>query len=44
MVGRTDIVNGLNKGTVNVNGVPVDYHAFRLPDGTVNIGRITGPR
>ena len=41
---RTDIVDGLNQGTVNVDGVPVDYHAFRLPNGTINIGRITGPR
>ena len=41
---RGDIADGLNKGTVNIQGVPIDYHAFQLPDGTINIGRITGPR
>lgn len=33
---------GLNKGTTTVDGVEIDYHAFQLPDGTINIGRVTG--
>ena len=37
-----EISPGLNKGTTVVDGVEIDYHAFRLADGTINIGRITG--
>ncbi len=32
---------GLNKGTVNVGGKTLDYNAYKLPDGTINVGRIT---
>jgi hypothetical protein len=37
-----EISTGLNKGTTIVDGVEIDYHAFLLPDGTINIGRVTG--
>lgn len=36
----TDLSNGLNVRTVTVDGVKLQYNAFKLPDGTVNIGRI----
>lgn len=31
-------------GSVVVNGVKLDYSAYKLPDGTINVGRITPPR
>ena len=31
-------------GFVIVNGIRLDYVAYRLPDGTINVGRITPPR
>lgn len=31
-------------GSVLVNGIKLDYVAYKLPDGTINIGRITPPR
>ncbi len=34
---------GQYNGSVTVEGVRLDYSAFKLPDGTVNIGRITPP-
>ena len=40
----SSIQKGLNKRFVTVGGVRIDYHAYRMPDGTVNIGRITTPR
>jgi hypothetical protein len=40
----SNLVDGLNKRSVIVNGIPLDYVAFKLPDGTINIGRITPPR
>ncbi len=35
-----DLSSGLNVRFVNVDGVRLQYNAFKLPDGTVNIGRI----
>ena len=40
----TKLVDGLNKRSVTVDGIPLDYVAFKLPDGTINVGRITPPR
>ncbi|MXV14163.1 RHS repeat-associated core domain-containing protein [Hufsiella ginkgonis] len=34
----------LHTGTVNVNGTAVTYNAFKLPNGTINVGRITTPK
>jgi RHS repeat-associated protein len=34
---------GLTQRTITVNGTSITYNAYRLPDGTVNIGRITVP-
>jgi len=39
----TSLKDGLYNGRVNVNGVDVDYAAYKLPDGTINVGRITTP-
>ena len=36
--------NGQYNGNVVVNGTKLDYSAFKLPDGTINVGRITPPR
>lgn len=38
---KDSLPGGLKKGTVEVGGKTVDYHAFKLPDGTINVGRIT---
>ncbi|HEY0199868.1 MAG TPA: RHS repeat-associated core domain-containing protein [Rhodanobacter sp.] len=38
---RDEIVPGLNKFSTEIDGVGVDYHAYQLPDGSVNVGRIT---
>ena len=38
------INNGFNQGSVVVDGVVVTYNAFRLPNGTINVGRITLPK
>ena len=35
---------GQYNGSVVVNGIKLDYSAFKLPDGTINVGRITPPR
>ncbi len=35
---------GSNTRTVRVDGVDVTFNAHRLPDGTINVGRITPPR
>jgi len=35
---------GQYTGTVVVNGTTFKYSAFKLPDGTINVGRITPPR
>lgn len=35
---------GQYTGTVVVNGTTFSYRAFKLPDGTINVGRITPPR
>jgi len=40
----SSLVEGLNKRSVIVDGITLDYVAFKLPDGTINIGRITPPR
>lgn len=38
------IKSGNNIRKLVVDGVEVTYNAFRLPDGTINVGRITVPR
>ncbi len=35
---------GLYNGTVVVNGTTFDYSAYKLPNGTINVGRITPPK
>lgn len=35
---------GQYNGSVVVNGTKLDYSAFKFPDGTINVGRITPPR
>ena len=35
-----NLSSGLNVRFVTVDGVRLQYNAFKLPDGTVNIGRI----
>ena len=42
-LGNTFPSNPYN-GSVIVNGTKLDYVAYRLPDGTLNIGRITPSR
>ncbi|MBB5437770.1 RHS repeat-associated protein [Pedobacter sp. AK017] len=37
-------VNVRITGTVNVNGVKIDYSGVKLPNGTINIGSIKPPR
>ena len=32
---------GLTKGQVNVQGRVLEYNAYKFPDGTINVGRIT---
>lgn len=32
---------GLTTGTVNVGGRSLTYNAFKLADGTINVGRVT---
>jgi hypothetical protein len=32
---------GLTKGQVNLEGKTLEYNAYKLPDGTINVGRIT---
>ena len=39
-----EIREGINRRSVVVGGIKLDFHAYRLRDGTVNIGRITPPR
>jgi RHS repeat-associated protein len=39
-----DVPQGLTKRSVVVDGVKLDYNAYKLPDGTVNVGRITLPK
>lgn len=36
----SDLSDGLNVRFVNVDGMRLQCNAFKLPDGTVNIGRI----
>ncbi len=31
-------------GNVTIGGIHLDYTAYRLSDGSVNVGRITGTR
>ena len=38
---KDSLPNGLKKGTVTVGGKTVDYHAFKLSSGVINVGRIT---
>jgi hypothetical protein len=42
LAGKEDALpQGLTKGEVNVGGRTLDYHAYKFPDGTINVGRIT---
>ncbi len=38
---ESSLPQGLTKGQVQVGGKTLDYHAYKLPDGTINVGRIT---
>ncbi len=38
---ESSLPQGLTKGSVNVGGKTLDYNAYKLPDGTINVGRIT---
>jgi hypothetical protein len=38
------LTEGLNKRSVIVDGITLDYSAYKLPDGKINVGRITPPR
>ena len=40
----SSIRDGLNIRSLRVNGVDLTVNAYRLPDGTINVGRITTPR
>jgi len=35
------LLDGLNKGKLEHSGKVLHYHAFKFPDGTINVGRIT---
>lgn len=35
------LLAGLNKGKLEYSGKLLLYHAFKFPDGNVNVGRIT---
>ena len=39
----TNVGAGSNTRTIVVNGVRLTYNAHRLPNGSINVGRITGP-
>jgi hypothetical protein len=42
LAGKEDsLPQGLTKGSVNVGGKTLEYNAYKLPDGTINVGRIT---
>jgi hypothetical protein len=38
---RVSLLDGLNKGKLELSGLALLYHAFKFPDGGVNVGRIT---
>jgi len=38
------LVGGQYSGSVLLNGTKLEYSAFKLSDGTINVGRITPPR
>jgi RHS repeat-associated protein len=40
----SSLPQGLHNGSVVVNGTKLDYAAYKLADGTINVGRITPPR
>jgi hypothetical protein len=35
------LLDGLNKGKLEFSGKVLHYHAFKFPDGNINVGRIT---
>ena len=42
LAGKEDsLPQGLTKGRVNVGGKTLEYNAYKLSDGTINVGRIT---
>lgn len=38
---ESSLPQGLTKGQVSVGGKTLEYNAYKLPDGTINVGRIT---
>jgi RHS repeat-associated protein len=38
---ESSLPQGLTKGRVNVGGKTLEYNAYKLPNGTINVGRIT---
>jgi hypothetical protein len=38
------LIDGQYSGSVILNGAKIDYSAFKLPNGIINVGRITPPR
>ena len=38
------LIDGQYSGSVILNGAKLDYSAFKLPNGIINVGRITPPR
>lgn len=42
LAGREEsLAPGLTKGKVNIAGKTLEYNAYKLPDGTINVRRIT---
>lgn len=41
IVAKGALSEGLTTGTVNVGGRSLIYNAFKLADGTINVGRVT---
>jgi hypothetical protein len=42
--GRSHLTGGLNKRSIQVGGKTIDYHAYKQPDGSISVGRITTPK
>jgi hypothetical protein len=44
-IGNMKVSPGQNvTGNVSISGTPLEYRAYGLSDGTINVGRITGPK
>jgi hypothetical protein len=37
----SSLSEGFSKGQVNVGGKTLEYNAYKMADGTINVGRIT---